>query len=155
VRRADPPHGGHRHEAGPFTDVWEFDVTAGADAEFRHRYGPNGTWAQLFRHDPSYVETWLLHDPAVPGRYLTVDHWRCIDAYRSFRERFATAYAAIDRACEALTRRATHLGAFHAHGPEFISGSGTTSLRHRTRAPGRGLLPRPTPDALAPAEPRS
>jgi hypothetical protein len=102
--------------ANLFTYVWEFEVPSTAEAEFQRHYGPNGTWVTLFRHDPAYVETLLLQDSSRPGRYLTVDRWKSADAYHSFRERFAEQYETLDRLCETLTVRETHLGSFSDFG---------------------------------------
>lgn len=95
-----------------FACVWEFQVPPTAEAEFRRHYGPDGSWVRLFRKDPAYLETLLLNDRSTPGRYVTVDRWKSAEAYRSFRDRFAEEYAALDRLCEALTSRESDLGSF-------------------------------------------
>src|SRR5262245_2421788 len=92
--------------------IWEFEVPAPAEAEFQRHYGLRGSWVELFRRDPAFIETLLLQDPARPGRYVTIDRWHSAEAYRSFRQRFSAQYEALDRACEALTRRETDLGSF-------------------------------------------
>lgn len=95
-----------------FTCIWEFEVPAAAEAEFRRHYGPGGTWVTLFRNDPAFIETLLLHDPSRQGRYVTVDRWQSAEAYRSFREKFSAQYLALDQTCEGLTRCETNLGSF-------------------------------------------
>jgi len=95
-----------------YATAWEFMVSAAADSEFRRHYGPTGSWVELFRKDPMYIETLLLKDSSVSGRYITVDRWRSSRAYRSFRERFSDEYDALDRACQKLTIRENELGAF-------------------------------------------
>jgi len=95
-----------------FICVWEFDVPAAAEEEFRRHYGPGGSWVALFRNDPAFVETLLLHDPSRQGRYVTVDRWRSADAYRLFRQNFSEQYQALDRICDGFTRRETNLGSF-------------------------------------------
>lgn len=97
---------------GCYAAAWEFMVSASADSEFRRHYGPTGSWAVLFRKDPMYIETLLLKDSAVSGRYITVDRWRSASAYRSFRERYSQEYDALDRDCQKLTLREAELGAF-------------------------------------------
>lgn len=92
--------------------VWEFQVAPPAEAEFRRHYGPGGSWARLFRRSPGYIETLLLHDAAVPQRYVTVDLWESAPAFEAFRERFADEYAALDARCEQLTTREVDLGSF-------------------------------------------
>jgi hypothetical protein len=112
-----------------FTCVWEFEVPVTADAEFRRHYGPNGSWATLFRQDPAYIETLLLHDSRRIGRYLTVDRWRSASAYQSFRQRFAEQYDALDRACEKLTSREVSLGEFRELASERPSDHSTEPAR--------------------------
>jgi hypothetical protein len=95
-----------------FTCIWEFEVHASAEAEFRRHYGPGGSWVTLFRDDPAFVETLLLRDPSRHGRYVTIDRWRSAEAYRLFRENFSAQYRALDQVCESLTSRETNLGSF-------------------------------------------
>lgn len=92
--------------------VWQFDVHPEAEASFRREYGPQGSWAVLFRRDPAYIETLLFEDRAHPGRYLTIDRWRSAEAFHTFKERFAADYAEIDRRCEAFTRHEAELGTY-------------------------------------------
>jgi len=95
-----------------FTCIWEFEVPQAAEAEFRRHYGPGGSWVALFRNDPAFVETLLLHDPARRGRYVTIDRWRSADAYRLFRQTFSEQYHSLDQICEGLTNKETNLGSF-------------------------------------------
>ena len=97
---------------GCFASVWEFMVSASAETEFRRHYGPDGSWVRLFRQDPMYIDTLLLKDSSVSGRYLTIDRWRSSSAYRSFRERFSQEYDALDTACQKLTIHEAELGAY-------------------------------------------
>lgn len=96
-----------------FTYIWEFEVPAAAEETFQQHYGPQGSWAELFRQDPAYIETVLLKDASTPGRYLTIDRWQSFNAYSSFRERFSQEYEALDKICEELTTRETSLGNFY------------------------------------------
>jgi quinol monooxygenase YgiN len=95
-----------------FTCIWEFEVPAAAEPEFRRHYGPGGSWVALFRKDPAFVETLLLHDPSRAGRYVTIDRWQSAEAYRSFRQTFREQYQALDQICEGLTSQETNRGSF-------------------------------------------
>lgn len=95
-----------------YTAIWEFEVEADAEEEFRREYGPGGSWVALFRRHPGYLDTLLLHDATRPGRYLTIDRWTSAAAYAAFRARAAAEYDALDRACERLTRGERSLGVF-------------------------------------------
>lgn len=87
--------------------VWRF-TTADPEGFARH-YGPEGTWAQLFRRSGAYLRTDLLRSA---DAYLTLDWWTSLEAYNAFREEHASAYAAIDEACEAVTTFEEKLGEF-------------------------------------------
>jgi heme-degrading monooxygenase HmoA len=95
-----------------YTYVWEFQVLPENEALFAYHYGPEGSWAKLFRRAPGYVETRLLKDRAMPGRYVTVDRWENAAAFESFREHFGEAYMELDRSCDKLTVDERSLGAF-------------------------------------------
>ena len=68
-----------------FATVWEFSVKASRQAEFESHYGPDGSWARLFRQSPGYLGTELWHDRADALRYLTIDRWASVEAWREFR----------------------------------------------------------------------
>lgn len=87
--------------------VWRF--TTGDPGAFERHYGPEGTWARLFRRSAEYVRTDLLTD----GRaYWTLDWWTSRAAYDAFRAAHAEEYARIDRDCEALTTSEAPIGHF-------------------------------------------
>ena len=97
---------------GTFVYLWEYRVRSGADQAFCRHYGPEGTWARLFRRGTGYLGTELLRDRAADDRYVTIDRWAGEAAFREFRERFAREFEELDRRCAALTRRETSLGEF-------------------------------------------
>jgi heme-degrading monooxygenase HmoA len=92
--------------------VWEFHVPLDLQSEFEQHYGPDGTWAQLFRRSAGYIETILLKDASTSGRYVTVDRWRDEEAFRAFRSSFSQQYEQLDRECERLTLGEQLLGVF-------------------------------------------
>ena len=106
-------HGSEKFGMGSgYSYVWEFHVSVDSAAEFEKHYGPNGTWAALFRRAPGYVDTLLLADRSLPGRYITIDRWASEEAYLAFRDAFAADYAALDLECEKLTTGETCLGVY-------------------------------------------
>ncbi|MGH8195184.1 MAG: antibiotic biosynthesis monooxygenase family protein [Woeseiaceae bacterium] len=104
-----------------YTYVWEFQVAPEHVATFIHHYGPDGRWSELFRRAPGYIETLLLEDPSMPGRYVTVDRWENAVAFQSFRARYGDAYAELDRLCEALTVDERSFGTFREVAPDEAS----------------------------------
>ncbi len=102
--------------AAGFTTLWEFTVPPARQAEFESHYGPEGTWAQLFRRGTGYLGTELLKDRADPQRYLTVDRWSSHEAWLRFRDRFAAEYERLDRELEGLAARETPLGEYRPAG---------------------------------------
>lgn len=95
-----------------FVVVWRFEIAEDKTAAFEAAYGPEGSWAQLFRASSEYRGTELLHDAYISGTYLTIDRWTCEEAYRSFRRDHDAEYEALDRKCDALTSRETRIGAY-------------------------------------------
>ena len=95
-----------------FVVVWQFEIAEEKIAAFEAAYGPDGSWAQLFRRSPEYRGTELLRNAHVPGTYLTIDRWTCDGAFRAFRKEHDADYEALDRACDALTSRETRIGAY-------------------------------------------
>jgi hypothetical protein len=83
--------------------VWEFLPAPGREREFVAAYGEGGAWVALFRRGAGYLGTELRPVADRPGWYRTIDRWASAEAYAAFRDAFAAEYAAIDRACEALT----------------------------------------------------
>ena len=95
-----------------FVVVWQFEIAEDKIAGFESAYGPEGSWAQLFRRSPNYLGTELLRDAYVAGRYLTVDRWASEDDFRAFRKDHDHEYEKLDRACDALTEREVRVGAY-------------------------------------------
>lgn len=90
--------------------VWEFEVSPSRQSEFESHYGPEGSWARLFRKAPGYVSTELLNDCNHPLRYLTIDHWSAREHWLEFRRQHAEEYETLDRKCQGLTTREAPLG---------------------------------------------
>lgn len=92
--------------------VWAFKVAPEHELEFLAAYGPFGTWSELFRRSSGYIETLLLQDQSVPGRYITVDRWSSERAHDDFVAEFGSEYAALDNAFESFTQEETSLGSY-------------------------------------------
>ena len=95
-----------------FVVVWQFEIVEDKVPVFEAAYGPEGSWAQLFRTSPDYCGTELLRDAFVPGLYLTIDRWASEESFRAFRRDHDAGYETLDRACDALTQRETRIGAY-------------------------------------------
>ena len=95
-----------------FTYIWEYEVSPENHTEFARHYGPNGTWADLFRRADGYVSTVLCRDREKPNRFVTLDTWESAEAHAAFCEAFASEYDRLDKECESLTNRENALGYF-------------------------------------------
>lgn len=93
-----------------FVALWEFEVKPGSEKRFETVYGPKGKWATLFRSDANYQETRLLHDPARPAIYLTLDFWTSQQAHEKFMASHAAAYEELDAVGKELTLRERKIG---------------------------------------------
>jgi len=103
--------------------IWQFEVAPENQGEFLHHYGPDGTWAQLFRRTPGYLETLMLQDERSPTRYLTVDRWASREAHDAFLQAHRAEYEQVDRLCESLTMAETSLGSFWEAAPPALAPS--------------------------------
>ena len=103
---------GTRSRGRMFVVVWHFEIAEEKIAAFEAAYGPEGSWANLFRISSDYLGTELLRDSYIAGSYLTIDRWQSEEAFRSFRKDNDAAYERLDRECDALTSRETRIGAF-------------------------------------------
>jgi quinol monooxygenase YgiN len=92
--------------------IWEFRVVPEHRQEFERLYGADGDWAKLFARSPDFHRTTLLRDPAIPGRYLTIDTWNNSEAFDRFKISFAAEYKSLDDRCEALTEYELKIGSF-------------------------------------------
>jgi heme-degrading monooxygenase HmoA len=97
-----------------FVVIWQFEIAEEKIAAFEAAYGPQGSWAQLFRSSPQYQGTELLRDAYVPGCYLTIDRWASEEDFREFRKQHDQEYEVLDRSCDDLTSRETRIGAYLA-----------------------------------------
>jgi hypothetical protein len=95
-----------------FVVVWQFEVAEEKIAPFEAAYGPEGSWAQLFRLSSDYQGTELLCDAYVAGKYLTVDRWTSEESFRTFRRDHDAEYESLDRLCDPLTSRETRIGTY-------------------------------------------
>ena len=87
--------------------IWRFHTDD--PAAFERHYGPDGTWAMLFRNSPDYIRTDLLRGDT---HYLTLDCWTSRESYDAFRHEHAAEYARIDALCEALTTSEEKVGEY-------------------------------------------
>jgi quinol monooxygenase YgiN len=97
-----------------FVALWEFEVKPGCQKRFQKVYSPGGDWATLFRNDANYQETRLLHDPAHPAIFRTLDFWTSRQAYESSIASHAAEYQRLDAVGEELTRRERKIGWFES-----------------------------------------
>jgi heme-degrading monooxygenase HmoA len=97
---------------GHYVYVWTFQAKSGSEAEFEKTYGPEGEWVSLFKKAPGYLRTELLRDNALPGRYLTIDHWESELSHHKFREQFDSEFRQLDQRCEHLTDSEVLIGHF-------------------------------------------
>jgi heme-degrading monooxygenase HmoA len=99
-----------------FVVLWQFQVKSGLEKEFEKVYGPDGSWAALFRGSPAFRGTRLLRDTSLPGCFFTLDCWDSRAVYDAFRSQNAAAYAELDRQCESLTESEALVGSFETPG---------------------------------------
>jgi ribosomal-protein-alanine acetyltransferase len=112
-----------------FTAVWEFRVSGQKLRAFEKAYGPNGDWARLFSRGDGYIRTELIRDPKTTGRYVTVDFWKSRQAFERFKKQNLTAYRALDKKCNSLTKSEGLIGEFEKQVPPDLPRVGATTSK--------------------------
>ena len=97
-----------------FHVLWEYRVAEDRREQFERLYAPDGDWARLFQQSSDFLSTTLLHDAAVPSRYLTIDRWQDAGSYNRFLEEHALQYGELDRQGESLTEYELKVGTFES-----------------------------------------
>lgn len=92
--------------------IWEFQVELPQIVAFEKAYSSQGAWAVLFQQSKEYHGTTLLKDSTTTSRYFTIDCWSDLDAFNSFKTKFAKAYQELDYACEKITLTERQIGIF-------------------------------------------
>ena len=92
--------------------VWEFRINPQTEAEFVKHYGPDGSWARLFREARGYIRTELMRDVSDPSRFVSFDYWQSEEEFTRFREQNRAEYERLDKKFDSLTEKETRLGEF-------------------------------------------
>ena len=92
--------------------IWEFQPKRGFEKEFQAAYNADGVWAQFFKKGKGFVRTELFRDTSSETRFLTMDYWSSQETYEAFRAQHVSQYQVIDKQCESLIVRETHIGSF-------------------------------------------
>ena len=95
-----------------FVILWEFEVKPGNRVGFQRAYGSFGAWVKLFRRDPRFRGTQLVHDPSRDDRYFTLDFWDSETAYHHFLTTNRQAYEELDTSLQDLTLKQRHVISF-------------------------------------------
>lgn len=80
--------------------VWAFRPRSDRLDEFHQRYGPEGSWAALFRRADGFLGTTLV--AAAGSSFLTLDRWSKAESFDAFLQAHRAEYDALDRDCEGL-----------------------------------------------------
>ena len=92
--------------------VWEFRIRRENEKKFVEQYGPEGSWARLFKGSSGYIRTELIRDVADDLRFLTLDYWQTEEDFSGFQAKNLAEYERLDGELEGLTEQETRLGAF-------------------------------------------
>lgn len=98
------------HRGTGYAYIWRYVVRPEFTEDFETAYGPEGPWAALFSNADGYERTELYRDSQAPQRYLTIDYWKSVEAWRAFRGRMSAQYEAIDNLCSRFTLEEKELG---------------------------------------------
>jgi uncharacterized membrane-anchored protein YitT (DUF2179 family)/heme-degrading monooxygenase HmoA len=85
--------------------TWRYEVKPDRLEEFRHEYGPEGSWVKLFQRGDGYVKTDLLPSKTDPFEFTTIDYWTSKEAFNHFKAVHGEEYDQLDREFTQLTTR--------------------------------------------------
>ena len=91
------------------TNVWEFKVKPGKEAEFERFNSHEGEWARLFGKSPDYLETRCFPDEGRAGWYVTEDDWTDYDRFERFVEANRKDFDGLDEEQAAMYESARNL----------------------------------------------
>jgi heme-degrading monooxygenase HmoA len=94
--------------------IWKFTIEQTNKKEFETHYGPNGSWAELFRKSPAYIGMMLLRDTSNTSVYLTIDMWQSEKDFEEFKRMYHDEYAALDTKMQRLTIKEELVGRYEA-----------------------------------------
>ena len=90
--------------------LWRYAVPPASEKQFLAAYGPQGSWAELFKSVQGFLRTELWK--AGDGDYLTADHWRSLQDFERFQSERGEEYRRLDDALDGLTGDEMFIGAF-------------------------------------------
>ena len=96
-----------------YTYVWEFLGPVRLRGRVRTALRHQRHLGSAIRTGDGLLETLLLKDDAIAGRYLTVDRWADEEAYQAFRSAYSRQYEQLDQQCAKLTTAETLVGRVH------------------------------------------
>jgi heme-degrading monooxygenase HmoA len=79
-----------------YVRVWEYEVTEDHVDAFIAAYGRDGDWARLFQRGRGYVGTELYRSTGDGARFVTVDRWTDLAAWRAFLQDEGATYGRVD-----------------------------------------------------------
>lgn len=75
-----------------FVRIWKFRVKKELQSDFEKAYGPEGSWADLFKRAEGFIGTELLRRYSEDAIYVTIDRWASKANFGSFISEFAIDY---------------------------------------------------------------
>ncbi|MBI1937207.1 MAG: hypothetical protein HYS25_03710 [Ignavibacteriales bacterium] len=100
--------------------LWHFKIKEEYIDNFISAYGPNGTWAELFRKDQDYKGTRLLHDVENKLIFVTIDVWESKESFVKFKKKYEEEYHKLDREFEKFTTAEKLISEFDNGGNKIL-----------------------------------
>ena len=95
-----------------FVYIWEYNVKKEYLNDFKHSYGPSGTWVAFFKQSEYYLKTELLIDRQNNLKFMTIDYWKSKEKYLEFIKINKSEYDEIDQECNNYTSKEVKIGEF-------------------------------------------
>ena len=94
--------------------MWQFDVTAGREADFELLYGVDGEWTAINRKSRSYLGSSFLRNQNQPSRYIVIEYWSEMLVYEQHKSYRSDAMASFEARQITVTESVEPMGIFTA-----------------------------------------
>lgn len=92
--------------------IWEYKVKPEQVEKFELAYGKNGDWVKLFKLSKAFKQTELVVKDLENHLYMTIDTWKSLEQYESFKKQNQKEYNRLNKILNNLVTEKKEIGIF-------------------------------------------
>ena len=85
-----------------FAILWKYIIRPEKKEIFNHEYGPDGSWARLFRHSKNFLGSFLQRSEDEAETYWILDTWTDASSYEDFLNQNSVEYKKLSESFQNL-----------------------------------------------------